>query len=231
MKWGRKKTKRPGDFIEVWRELAERVRESGEPMHFIGLLSDGNVHSHTDHLYGIIAEAKKAETLRDRGLEKNEAIVRAGMTRFRPVVLTALTNKAAAERLAAARPDVAFNALHGRWGEDGCAQGILEWLRIPYTHSGVLASALRMNALNQGEDVRIDEVTLERQCDREYVEEIRNVVDQYDARHGLLRGRGFAAGTEGPGHRGPGVHGRGQVPDQRSEERRVGEECRSRWSP
>lgn len=46
---------------------------------------------------------------------------------------------------------------------------------------GVLASALRMNALNQGQDVRIDEVTLERQCDREYVEEIRNVVDQYDA--------------------------------------------------
>ncbi len=50
-----------------------------------------------------------------------------------------------AERLAAARPDVVFNALHGRWGEDGCAQGILEWLRIPYTHSGVLASALAMD--------------------------------------------------------------------------------------
>jgi D-alanine-D-alanine ligase len=43
------------------------------------------------------------------------------------------------------RPDVAFNALHGRWGEDGCVQGILEWLRIPYTHSGVLASALAMD--------------------------------------------------------------------------------------
>ena len=50
-----------------------------------------------------------------------------------------------AERLRAARPDVVFNALHGRWGEDGCAQGILEWLRIPYTHSGVLASALAMD--------------------------------------------------------------------------------------
>ena len=43
------------------------------------------------------------------------------------------------------KPDVAFNALHGRWGEDGCVQGILEWLRIPYTHSGVLASALAMD--------------------------------------------------------------------------------------
>lgn len=43
------------------------------------------------------------------------------------------------------KPDVAFNALHGRWGEDGCVQGILEWLGVPYTHSGVLASALAMD--------------------------------------------------------------------------------------
>ena len=50
-----------------------------------------------------------------------------------------------AMRLAAIKPDVAFNALHGRWGEDGCVQGILEWMRIPYTHSGVLASALAMD--------------------------------------------------------------------------------------
>ena len=47
--------------------------------------------------------------------------------------------------LRAANPDVVFNALHGRWGEDGCVQGILEWLKIPYTHSGVLASALAMD--------------------------------------------------------------------------------------
>lgn len=50
-----------------------------------------------------------------------------------------------AEDLALLSPDVVFNALHGRWGEDGCVQGILEWLRIPYTHSGVLASALAMD--------------------------------------------------------------------------------------
>jgi D-alanine-D-alanine ligase len=48
-------------------------------------------------------------------------------------------------RLAEIAPDVAFNALHGRWGEDGAVQGILEWLRIPYTHSGILASALAMD--------------------------------------------------------------------------------------
>jgi D-alanine-D-alanine ligase len=50
-----------------------------------------------------------------------------------------------AMRLSEIKPDVAFNALHGRWGEDGCVQGILEWLGIPYTHSGVLASALAMD--------------------------------------------------------------------------------------
>ena len=48
-------------------------------------------------------------------------------------------------RLAQAAPDVVFNALHGRWGEDGCVQGLLEWLGLPYTHSGVLASALAMD--------------------------------------------------------------------------------------
>ncbi|MFZ5962734.1 D-alanine--D-alanine ligase [Thalassococcus sp. BH17M4-6] len=50
-----------------------------------------------------------------------------------------------AQRLADAAPDVVFNALHGRWGEDGCVQGLLEWLGLPYTHSGVLASALAMD--------------------------------------------------------------------------------------
>lgn len=49
------------------------------------------------------------------------------------------------ERLAELRPDVCFNALHGRYGEDGCIQGLLETLGIPYTHSGVLASALAMH--------------------------------------------------------------------------------------
>jgi D-alanine-D-alanine ligase len=43
------------------------------------------------------------------------------------------------------RPDVVFNALHGRFGEDGCVQGLLDILDIPYTHSGLLASAIAMN--------------------------------------------------------------------------------------
>ncbi|MCL4151037.1 UNVERIFIED_CONTAM: hypothetical protein GTU68_065194, partial [Idotea baltica] len=49
------------------------------------------------------------------------------------------------EQLRAAEPDVVFNALHGRWGEDGCVQGILEWMQIPYSHSGVMASAVAMD--------------------------------------------------------------------------------------
>jgi D-alanine-D-alanine ligase len=50
-----------------------------------------------------------------------------------------------AARLQEIKPDCVFNALHGRYGEDGCVQGLLEWLAIPYTHSGVLASALAMD--------------------------------------------------------------------------------------
>ena len=55
------------------------------------------------------------------------------------------------QRLAEASPDVVFNALHGRWGEDGCVQGLLEWLGIPYTHSGVLASSVAMDKVKAKE--------------------------------------------------------------------------------
>ncbi|WP_411890761.1 D-alanine--D-alanine ligase [Yoonia sp. SDW83-1] len=50
-----------------------------------------------------------------------------------------------AARLIEIAPDVVFNALHGPGGEDGVIQGVLEWLQIPYTHSGVLASALALD--------------------------------------------------------------------------------------
>lgn len=43
------------------------------------------------------------------------------------------------------KPDVVFNALHGRYGEDGCIQGVLNWLGVPYTHSGIRASATAMD--------------------------------------------------------------------------------------
>ncbi len=50
-----------------------------------------------------------------------------------------------AQALTALRPDICYNSLHGEWGEDGCVQGVLETLSLPYTHSGVLASALAMD--------------------------------------------------------------------------------------
>ncbi|MCQ0041039.1 MAG: D-alanine--D-alanine ligase [Bombella sp.] len=49
------------------------------------------------------------------------------------------------EALKACKPDAVFNALHGPGGEDGAIQGVLEWLGLPYTHSGILASAIAMN--------------------------------------------------------------------------------------
>jgi D-alanine-D-alanine ligase len=77
----------------------------------------------------LVSGREVASALRDEG--------------FDVVELDAGPSLAAA--LAAAKGDVVFNALHGRWGVDGCVQGLLEWLQIPYTHSGVMASAMAMD--------------------------------------------------------------------------------------
>jgi D-alanine-D-alanine ligase len=100
----------------------------------------------------------------DEGMpKKHVAVLMGGFSSERPVSLS--SGKACADALEAEgyrvtrvdvgrdigrvleelRPDVAFNALHGPFGEDGTIQGVLEYLGIPYTHSGVLASALAMN--------------------------------------------------------------------------------------
>ncbi|MFC1892092.1 hypothetical protein ACFLZT_06830, partial [Thermodesulfobacteriota bacterium] len=55
---------------------------------------------------------------------------------------------------------------------------------------GILASAIRMFFMNQGKKLQIDEVTLERQCDHEYLEEIRDTIDRYDAVISLACGVG-----------------------------------------
>lgn len=49
------------------------------------------------------------------------------------------------EAIKSFQPDAVFNCLHGEWGEDGRIQGVLDFMRVPYTHSGVLASALAMD--------------------------------------------------------------------------------------
>ena len=96
-------------------------------------------------------------------MSKHVAVLKGGWSNERPVSLisgaecaNALRNagyevteidvgRDIAEVLRALKPDVAFNALHGPFGESGMIQGVLELLQIPYTHSGVLASALAMD--------------------------------------------------------------------------------------
>jgi len=80
---------------------------------------------------------------REVSLRSGEAVAKALETQGFQVTRLDV-DRHVAEVLGKLAPDVAFNALHGRFGEDGIMQGILEMLRIPYTHSGVLASALAM---------------------------------------------------------------------------------------
>jgi D-alanine-D-alanine ligase len=80
----------------------------------------------------LVSGAACAAALREAGFKVTEIDVTSDVS----ALLRALTKL---------RPDVVFNALHGRWGEDGCIQGLLELLRLPYTHSGVMASAIAMD--------------------------------------------------------------------------------------
>ncbi|MDD9842014.1 MAG: D-alanine--D-alanine ligase [Alphaproteobacteria bacterium] len=79
----------------------------------------------------LISGAECATSLRDSGYQVSEIDVDSHLA----ATLTQL------------KPDIAFNALHGFGGEDGKVQGLLEVMEIPYTHSGVLASALAMNKI------------------------------------------------------------------------------------
>lgn len=85
-------------------------------------------------------------------------------------------------QLEAHKPDVVLNILHGRWGEDGCIQGLLEMMGIAYSHSGVLGSALSMNKViarkicqaqgmrvPEGRVVKLDEVCAGRVMEPPYV--------------------------------------------------------------
>ncbi|HEY6578118.1 MAG TPA: D-alanine--D-alanine ligase, partial [Rhizomicrobium sp.] len=76
----------------------------------------------TEREVSLVSGRACADALRAEGFETSEIDARGDIC----------------EALAHVRPDAVFNALHGRWGEDGCVQGLLELMRIPYTHSGVL---------------------------------------------------------------------------------------------
>src|SRR5271155_4663615 len=81
---------------------------------------------------------------RDVSLRSGKACADA-LTRLGYRVTPIDVNREIAAVLTAAKPDVALNVLHGRPGEDGTLQGVLEILGIPYTHSGVLSSAVAMH--------------------------------------------------------------------------------------
>jgi len=83
-------------------------------------------------------------TERDVSLRTGKACADALVSKGYDVALLDVDRELPA-RLREAQVDVAFNALHGRWGEDGCVQGLLEAMGIPYTGSGVLASAMGMD--------------------------------------------------------------------------------------
>ena len=84
----------------------------------------------------LVSGAQCAAALRDAGYRVSEVDVGEDLA---PVLATLRGSHAEG------RPDIVFNALHGRYGEDGRMQGLLDLLHIPYTHSGVLASALAMH--------------------------------------------------------------------------------------
>ena len=81
---------------------------------------------------------------RDVSLSSGRGVMQAlAQEGFEPVSIDPGDNPG--QQLFEVRPDAVFNALHGRFGEDGTVQGLLELMRLPYTHSGVLSSALAMH--------------------------------------------------------------------------------------
>jgi D-alanine-D-alanine ligase len=95
-------------------------------------------HNHVAVLMGGLSAEREVSL--NSGAAVAEALLREGYT-----VTEIDVERDLASRLQELKPDVCFNALHGKFGEDGCVQGVLELLGIPYTHSGVLASALAMH--------------------------------------------------------------------------------------
>lgn len=84
---------------------------------------------------------------RDISLKSGQGVFEALKNAGYPVVAIDLTDdmESFIKTLKSEKIDIVFNALHGKFGEDGCVQGLLNMMGIPYTHSGVLASAIAMN--------------------------------------------------------------------------------------
>lgn len=104
---------------------------------------------------GVLLGGISAE--REISIRSGEAVVQALRTRGHDV-MPIVVDRNIDVKLRETPIDVAFLALHGRFGEDGSVQGLLEWLGIPYTGSGVMASALAMDKLKAKELFRLHNV-------------------------------------------------------------------------
>lgn len=91
-------------------------------------------------LYGGISAEREVSL--SSGMQVIAALRQAG---FEVVPIDVGEDLGALIRALTPKPDAVFNALHGRFGEDGAIQGVLDWMGIPYTHSGIRASALAMD--------------------------------------------------------------------------------------
>ncbi len=97
-------------------------------------------------------------TEREVSLKSGEAVYKALMAKGYQAIKVDTANNDFIEQLKKYKPDVAFLALHGKYGEDGTIQGLLEILGIPYTGSGVLASSVAMNKITTKKLLRADSI-------------------------------------------------------------------------
>lgn len=97
-------------------------------------------NKHVALLVGGLSAEREVSLMSGKGVEK-------ALNELGYQVTTIDVARDIAKKIEQAKPDVAFVALHGRYGEDGCIQGLLEIMGIAYTHSGVMASSIAMNKL------------------------------------------------------------------------------------
>jgi len=95
---------------------------------------------HVALLVGGLSAEREVSLMSGEGIERS-------LKKLGYKVTTIDVGRDIAKKLEKVKPDIAFIGLHGNYGEDGCIQGVLEIMGIPYTHSGVMASALAMNKL------------------------------------------------------------------------------------
>ncbi len=95
----------------------------------------------------IVVLAGGMSSERDISLESGKNVLKALLSKGHDAMMidVALPISSLTATIEKLQPDVVFNALHGKYGEDGCIQGLLNMMKIPYTHSGVLTSALSMD--------------------------------------------------------------------------------------